>query len=57
MTPTVAELIDAAERLSPERFPEQAMELNQQIIQHDPTNAAAYVRLSRAYHWGSRRAS
>lgn len=45
-----AERITTAERLSPERSPAQAMELNQQVLQLDPTNAAASVRLARAYH-------
>ena len=48
-TTKVAELIATAECLSPERFPVQAMDLNQQVLQLDPTNAAAHVRLARAY--------
>ncbi|HLV99438.1 MAG TPA: tetratricopeptide repeat protein [Ktedonobacterales bacterium] len=43
------DLITTAERLSPERSPAQALELNQQVLQLDPTNAAAHVRLARAY--------
>jgi tetratricopeptide (TPR) repeat protein len=42
-------LMATAERLSPERSPEQAVELNQQMLALDPTNAAAHVRLARAY--------
>ena len=49
-TTQVAELIATAERLSPERYPDQALEVNQRILQLDPTNAAAAcVRLARAY--------
>lgn len=48
-TTDVAQLVAEAERLSPERSPQQAMELNQRIVQSDPQNAAAYVRLARAY--------
>jgi curved DNA-binding protein CbpA len=42
-------LLVLAEQLSPERYPERAITLNQQIVQLDPQNAAAYVRLARAY--------
>jgi tetratricopeptide (TPR) repeat protein len=48
-TMDVAQLVAEAERLSPERSPEQAVELNQRIVRLDPRNAAAYVRLARAY--------
>jgi tetratricopeptide (TPR) repeat protein len=48
-SPELAQLIANAEQLIPERSPEQAVELNQHIVQLDPTNAAAYVRLARAY--------
>ncbi|HLV97382.1 MAG TPA: tetratricopeptide repeat protein [Ktedonobacterales bacterium] len=44
----LADLIASAEQLSPERQPDQAVELNQHIAQLDPTNAAAHVRLARA---------
>ena len=47
--PTPADLIATAEQLSPERLPDQAVELNQRLLQLDPTNAAAQVRLARAY--------
>jgi tetratricopeptide (TPR) repeat protein len=47
--PEVAQLIATAEQLSPERYPDQAIELNQRIVQRDPVNAAAYVRLARAF--------
>jgi tetratricopeptide (TPR) repeat protein len=47
--PELAQLIATAEQLSPERYPGQAIELNQSIVQLDPANAAAYVRLARAY--------
>jgi tetratricopeptide (TPR) repeat protein len=47
--PGITELIAAAEQLSPERSPAEAVELNQRILQLDPQNAAAYVRLARAY--------
>lgn len=49
MTRTLAELIAIAEHLSPERHPDQAVTLNQQILSLDPQNAAASVRLARAY--------
>ena len=45
----LADLITTAEQLSPERSPNQALEVNQQILQFDPTNAAAQVRLARAF--------
>ncbi len=45
----IARLIAAAEQLSPERYPDQAVILNQRVVQLDPRNAAAYVRLARAY--------
>ena len=45
----LAQLIATAEHLSPERHPDQAVTLNQQILSLDPQNAAAYVRLARAY--------
>lgn len=45
----LARLIAAAEQLSPERYPDQASALNQRIVQLDPGNAAAYVRLARGY--------
>jgi tetratricopeptide (TPR) repeat protein len=48
-TTNVTELIATAEQLSPERSPAQAVDLNQRILQLDPTNAAAHVRLARAY--------
>ena len=48
-TPEVTQLITTAEQLSPERYPDQVVELNQQMLQLDPTNAAAYVRLARAF--------
>ena len=48
-TPELAQLIATAEHLSPERHPDQAVTLNQQIISLDPQNAAAYVRLAGAY--------
>ena len=48
-TTDLSELIAQADRLSPERYPEQAMEINQQIVQLDLQNAAALVRLARAY--------
>jgi cytochrome c-type biogenesis protein CcmH/NrfG len=43
------DLIMAAEQLSPDRAPATAVELNQQILALDPTNAAAQVRLASAY--------
>jgi tetratricopeptide (TPR) repeat protein len=48
-TPDLSQLIAAAEHLSPEHHPAQAVALNQQILSLDPQNAAAYVRLARAY--------
>jgi tetratricopeptide (TPR) repeat protein len=48
-TPELVQLIITAEQCSPERHPAQAMELNQRIIQLNPANAAASVRLARAY--------
>ncbi len=45
----LAKLLALAEQLSPERYPERAIILNQRIVQLDPHNAAAYVRLARAY--------
>jgi tetratricopeptide (TPR) repeat protein len=48
-TTNVAELIATAERLSPERSPDQALEVNQRLLQLDPKNAAAHVRLAWAY--------
>ncbi len=45
----LAELVAQAEQCSPERHPDQAVALNQQIIHLDSQNAAAYVRLARAY--------
>ena len=47
--PDLAQLVAMAEHLSPERHPDQAVTLNQQILSLDPQNAAAYVRLARAY--------
>lgn len=47
--PELAQLIATAEQLSPERYPDQAIGLNQSIAQLDPANAAAYVRLARGY--------
>lgn len=47
--PELARLIAKAEQLSPERYPDQAVELNQRIVQLDPQSAAAYVRLARGY--------
>lgn len=48
-TPDLAKLIATAQHLSPERHPDQAVELNQQILSLDPQNAATSVRLARAY--------
>ena len=48
-SPTLAALVAQAEQCSPERHPDQAVALNQQIIHLDPQNAAASVRLARAY--------
>jgi tetratricopeptide (TPR) repeat protein len=48
-SPELAQLIATAEQLSPERYPDQAVALNQRIVQLDPQNAAAYVRLARGY--------
>jgi tetratricopeptide (TPR) repeat protein len=48
-TADLSELIAQADRLSPERYPEQAVAINQQIVQLDLQNAAAHVRLARAY--------
>ncbi len=45
----LARLIATAEQLSPERYPDQAIALNQRIVQLDPSSAAAYVRLARGY--------
>src|SRR5690349_15817236 len=45
----LAKLLALADQLSPERYPERAIALNQRIVQLDPSNAAAYVRLARAY--------
>jgi hypothetical protein len=47
-TSDVAELITMAEQPSREQHPEQAAQLNQQLLALDPTNAAAQVRLARA---------
>lgn len=44
-----AQLLARAEQLSPERYPDQAIELNQRIVQLDPHNAAAFLRLARAF--------
>ena len=44
----LAQLIARAEQLSPERHPEQAVPLNRRIVQLDPDNAVAYLRLARA---------
>ena len=44
-----AERITTAERLSSERSPNQALDVNHRLLQLDPTNAAAYVRQARAY--------
>ncbi|HEY7127060.1 MAG TPA: DnaJ domain-containing protein [Ktedonobacterales bacterium] len=44
-----AQLLAEAEQLSPERHPAQAIELNQRIVQLDPHNAAASLRLARGY--------
>lgn len=43
-----AQLLARAEHLSPERYPEQAAALNQRIVQLNPSNVAAYLRLARA---------
>lgn len=48
-SPELAQLIATAEQLSPERYPDQAVALNQRLVQLDPRNAAAYVRLARGY--------
>ena len=48
-SPDLAQLISTAERLSPERHPDQAVTLNQQMLSLNSQNAAAYVRLARAY--------
>ena len=48
-SPELAQLIARAEQLSPERHPDQAVQLNRQIVQLDPDNAAAYLRLARAF--------
>ena len=48
-SPTLAALIAQAEQCSPERHPAQAVDVNQRILQLDPTNTAASVRLARAY--------
>ena len=45
----LARLLVMADRLSPERYPERAIALNQRIVELDPHNAAAYVRLARGY--------
>jgi cytochrome c-type biogenesis protein CcmH/NrfG len=45
----LAQLTSAAEYLSPERSPAEAVVLNQELLALDPTNAAAHVRLARAY--------
>ncbi len=45
----LSQLLAAAEQLSPERRPDQAIALNQRIVQLDPHNAAAYLRLARGY--------
>jgi hypothetical protein len=45
----LARLIAAAEQLSPERYPDQAITLNQRIVQLDPDNAASHLRLARGY--------
>lgn len=44
-----ARLLSQAEQLSPERYPDQAITLNQRMLQLDPLQGAAYVRLARAY--------
>lgn len=44
-----ARLLAEAEQLSPERHPAQAVELNRRIVQLDPCNAAASLRLARGY--------
>lgn len=43
------QLLARAEQLSPERYPDQAIPLNQRIVQLDPHNAAAFLRLARAF--------
>lgn len=48
-SPELARLLAMADQLSPERYPERAVALNQRIVQLDPHNAAAYVRLARGY--------
>jgi tetratricopeptide (TPR) repeat protein len=48
-SPELARLLALADQLSPERYPERAVALNQRIVQLDPHNAAAYVRLARGY--------
>ena len=48
-SPELAQLIAAAEQLSPERHPDQAIALNQRIVLLDPSNAPAYLRLARSY--------
>lgn len=44
-----AQLLAEAEHLSPERHPAQAVELNRRIVELDPHNAAASLRLARGY--------
>src|SRR5262249_36224785 len=45
----LAQLIAEAEQVSPELYPARAIALNQQIVQADPQNAAAYLRMARGY--------
>ena len=45
----LARLLVMADQLSPERHPDRAIALNRRIVQLDPRNAAAYVRLARGY--------
>lgn len=48
-SPELAQLLATAEQLSPERHPDEAIALNQRIVQLDPRNAAAYLRMARGY--------
>lgn len=45
----LAALVAQAEQCSLVRYPAQAVDVNQRIRQIDPTDAAAFVRLARAY--------
>ena len=44
----LAQLTAAAEQLSPERSPAEAVELNQQLLHLDPTNAVAHEPFNRS---------